>query len=260
MKKILITVVAALVASTFIATNALAISNQYIRKTTPGEKIEKKVEKDIEKAEKPSKERPEFPEKGWHKGPYVAITGGFMQVTNDTHTQTNRKFDGAIDPAFGIAFGWDIADWIGPLMQITYATATSQVGDNTVTYPLENARQHVLDFSIFVRATAPYFTRASWQPNMVKIIPYAKLGGTGHALFVNAPTDANKVGAVGGGVGVGAGCEFFIWKGFFFAIDFTENLIFQKSFYRTINGVNTKVTDGGLKAQAVLLGMLGWHF
>lgn len=222
----------------------------------------------------------EAPEPGWHKGPYLTANVGMMQVTNDTHTVTGRKFDGPIDPAFGLTFGWDIADWIGPMLQINYATTTSEVGDpnnvaapvtyNGITYatgtfPIQNARQHVLDFSLFARATLPYFTKASWQPKKVKIIPYAKLGGTGHALFVNAPSDNNKVGAIGGGPAVGLGCEFFIWKGFMIALDATENFIIQKAFYRNITdagGVSrsTKLTDGGFKAQFELFGMFGWHF
>lgn len=260
MKKILCFALLAVVALAFLAHPALAIDKQYMKSKTPKAEIEAKeavIEKKMEETESP---KPVFPEKGWHKGPYLAATGGFMQMTNDRHIQTGRAFNGSIDPAFGIAFGWDIADWIGPLLQITYATTTSQVGDGTATYPNENARQHALDFSIFARATLPYFTRAGWQPGSVKILPYVKLGGTGHGFFVNAPTDANKVGGFGGGVGIGAGVEFYIWKGLFVAVDFTENLIFQKAYFRTINGVNTKVTDGGFKAQALLLGMLGWHF
>lgn len=216
-------------------------------------------------------ESPKFPDKGWHKGPYVLLHGGMMQVTNDKHIVTDRKFNGSLDPAFGLTFGWDIADWIGPMMQITYATTTSEVGSAVAvakdgvnypagTFPVETARQHVLNFGLYARATLPYFTRANWQPNSVKIIPYAKLGGVGHALFVNAPTDANKTGAVGGGIGFGAGVEMFIWKGLFVGLDVTENVIFQKAFYRTINGANTKVTDGGAKMQFNLLGMVGWHF
>lgn len=223
---------------------------------------------------------PDFPEKGWHKGSYFTANAGMMQVTNDKHIITQRKFDSSIDPAFGITYGFDIADWIGPMLQINYATATSQVGDpnnvntpvtyNGITYsantfPIENARQHVLDFSLFVRATLPYFTRAGWQPGMVKIIPYAKLGGTGQALFVNAPTNANKVGAFGGGPALGLGVEFFIWKGFFIALDATEHLIMQKAFYTNITdaaGVsrNTKVTDGGFRPHFSMAGLLGWHF
>ncbi|MFH1874450.1 MAG: hypothetical protein ABH859_04605 [Pseudomonadota bacterium] len=227
---------------------------------------------------------PDFPEKGWHKGPYLAANVGMVQVTNDRHVVTDRAFDSSIIPSFGITFGWDIADWIGPMLQINYATATSQVGDanggnnNGVpyasnptitfpagTFPVENARQHVLDFGIYAKATLPYFTRASWQPNMVKIIPYLKLGGAFQGIFINAPTDANKGGVIGGGPAIGAGCEFFIWKGLFIAIDATEHLIIQKSFYRNINDIagtaqNVKVTQGGFKPHFALQGLFGWHF
>jgi hypothetical protein len=215
-----------------------------------------------------AKDSPEFPDSGWHKGPYVALHGGMLQLTNDTHTVTQRKFNGTFDPAFGLTFGWDIADWIGPMLQLTYATTTAQVGTATGaagafpagTFPQENARQHALNIGLFARATLPYFTRADWQPNMVKIIPYAKLGGVGHAMFVNAPTNNNKQGAYGGGIGLGAGCEFFIWKGLVLGLDLTENIIFQGSYSRDINGVSTKIIDGGTKFQFQLLGMVGWHF
>lgn len=202
----------------------------------------------------------DFPEKGWHKGPYLAANIGMMQVTNDKHAVTGNKFDGTFDLNFGLTFGWDIADWIGPMLQINFATATGNVGNGTVTYPNESTRQYAMDFSVFAKATLPYFTQAEWQWKNLKILPYAKIGGTGHGMIVNAPTDANKIGAYGGGPAIGLGCEFFIWKGFFFALDFTENLIFQGSYSRTINGVSTKVVDSGFKPQFVMAGLIGWHF
>ena len=214
---------------------------------------------------------PSFPDKGWHKGFYVLATGGMMQMTNDKSMITDRKFNGTFDPAFGLTLGWDIADWIGPMLQLTYATTSSQVGTaNAVTkggttypagtFPVQNARQHALDIGLFCRATLPYFTRADWQPNMVKFIPYAKLGGVGHAMFVNASNNNNKQGAYGGGIGMGGGVEFFIWKGFVVGLDLTENIIFQGSYSRDINGTSTKILDGGTKFQFQLLGMIGWHF
>jgi len=220
---------------------------------------------------------PDFSQPGWHKGPYLAANVGMMQVTNDKHIITNKTFDGPIDPAFGLTFGWDIADWIGPILQINYATATSGVGvagavtHDGVTYdagtfPVQSGvREHALDFTLAARATLPYFINANWQPESVKIIPYAKLGGTGHALFVNASVDANKAGAVGGGPAIGLGCEFFIWKGLFIALDATENLIIQQSFTATLTDSSgtprkTKITEGGFRPQFELVGMFGWHF
>lgn len=215
---------------------------------------------------------PSFPEKGWHKGPYLAANVGMMQLTNDTHVVTNRKFNGTFDPSFGLTFGWDIADWIGPMLQMNFATATDQVGSATAiapypvtTFPIENARQYAVNLGLYCRATLPYFLSADWQGANLKFIPYLKLGGVGHALYVNAPTTNNKVGAYGGGIGFGAGAEFFVWKGIFLALDVTENIIFQKSYYKNINDntgapVNTKIINGGTSAQFNLQGLFGWHF
>jgi hypothetical protein len=261
MKRILVFAVLGAVALLSFASPAFAIDQQYLKKKTATQEVqsqETKIDKEVEQSEKSP--RPEFPEKGWHKGAYIAVHGGMMQVSNDTNIQTNVKFDGMWNPAFGLTFGWDIADWIGPMVQMTYSTKLGTVGNGTANYPIENARQHVLNFSLFARATLPYFTRAKWQPNSVKILPYLKLGGTGHGMFVNAGADGNKVGGYGGGIGIGAGCEFYIWKGLFVAIDLTENLIFQQALYKTVGGVNTKLTDGGFTPQFNLLALLGWHF
>jgi len=210
----------------------------------------------------------EAPETGWRKGFYIQGGAGFLQASNDEHVVTGRKFNGAIDPAFDLTLGWDIADWIGPQVQMTYGTTTGEVGNGGAaigaypagTFPTENARQHIVNFSILAKATLPYFTRASWQKTNFKIVPYAKLGGTGYGMFVNSPTDANKSGAFGGGPAAGVGCDFFVWKGLFVSLDFTEQLIIQKAYYRTIAGINTKVTNGGFKPHAQFLGLVGWHF
>ena len=220
---------------------------------------------------------PQFPDKGWHKGPYVLANVGMMQVTNDKHVITERNFGGTFDPSFGITFGWDIADWIGPMLQINYATSTGSVGTAGAvtkdgftfpagTFPVQSGvREHAVNFSLFAKATHPYFTSASWQPKMVKIIPYVKLGGTGNFVYVNASNDNNKAGAYGGGIGMGGGCEFFIWKGLVVALDVTENLIFQQAYSRTITdstGTPRKMnlTPTGMQPQFNLQGLIGWHF
>lgn len=221
-----------------------------------------------------------WPDKGWHKGPYLTANVGMMQVTNDRHAVTNIKFNGSIDPAFGITFGWDIADWIGPMLQITYATATGQVGDarNNVqrTYngfvapantfaPVQNGRQHVIDLGLFCRATLPYFINAGWQKENFKFIPYAKLGGVGHAQVVYPQNKNNTMAAYGGGIGIGAGVEMFIWKGIYVGLDLTESIIFQGAYKRTINdATNTPVqldlTKSGTSFHFNMLGMFGYHF
>ena len=226
---------------------------------------------------------PQFPDKGWHKGPYLTVNGGMMQSTNDKHAVTNRKFDGTFDPAVGITFGWDIADWIGPMLQMNFGFVKGQVGDSnggnnggvpypaypTITFdpgtfPIQNAWEYVINIGLYCRATLPYFTKASWQGKNVKFIPYLKLGGVGHGLFVNASNNNNKIGAYGGGIGMGAGVELFIWKGLYAGIDVTENIIFQQSLSKTITAAGVpqkvKILKGGTEFQFNLLGMLGWHF
>jgi len=277
MKKHLLVLIAVVVAVAFTSGSAFGLSKEYLKRI---KRPPKSTTSYSSSTPEPQKSNPEFPEKGWHKGAYLAANIGMMQVTNDRHSVYNRKFNGAIDISYGLTFGWDIADWIGPMLQINYATKRSQTGDpnnvnaavtyggNTYsagTFPLENAREHVVDIGLYARVTHPYFMSASWQPKNVKIIPYGKLGGIGHALYVNAPTAANKAGALGGGIGVGAGVEFYIWKGIFFAVDFTEGIIFQKGFKKNITdsgGVprNVHITKSGTIFQFNAQGLIGWHF
>lgn len=286
MKKILWGMAAALVAVTFASAQAFAISKQYRPKGGEVSAPAKAEEAAPEKAPKEKKHKvrvSDFPEKGWHKGPYLTANVGMLQLTNDYHVVTGRPFDGQFNLAYGLTFGWDIADWIGPQMQINFTTKTDQVGDPNggnnngaaypsnpgvtfpaATFPAQNGRQYALDFSLFCKATLPYFTRAEWQPKIVKIIPFAKLGATGHAVFNSAPTTANMAGAFGGGPAIGAGVEFLIWKGFFVALDFTEHLILQKSIRKTITtnagNQNFEITKGGFKPHFTLFGLFGWHF
>ncbi|MBI4211045.1 MAG: outer membrane beta-barrel protein [Deltaproteobacteria bacterium] len=207
-------------------------------------------------------------EEGWHKGFYVQGNIGMTQVNNDTHLVTNVEFAKKTELSYGLTLGWDVNDWIGPFFTAIYSTATSTVGTATgaagafpaATFPSESAREHVADVTLGARATLPYFIDADWQPESIKFIPYAKLGGTAHGLFVNASTDANKVGAFGGGPSLGAGIEAFIWKGLIVSVDFMEHLIFQKEFRRTIAGTDTAVTEGGFKPRFSVQAGLGWHF
>lgn len=222
-----------------------------------------------------------WPDKGWHKGFYLTGNVGMMQVTNDRHAVTRKKFDGPFNPSFGLTLGWDVADWIGPQIQINFATAKAKVGDpaNATavvvypdgfsaaagTFPVQDAREYALNFGLYARATLPYFTRASWQGEKLKFIPYLKLGGVGHALFVNASNNNNKIAAYGGGIGIGAGAEVFIWKGIIFCLDATEHIIFQGSYMKTINDSTdtprrVKFLEGGTKPQFNLTGMFGYHF
>lgn len=216
-----------------------------------------------------------------------------VQTTNDKHAVTGKTCDGPFNPNFGLTFGWDIADWIAPMLQLNFGTASDYAGDwaNSVanpaglplqynlqpghyfkrgTFESEKGRQSAVNIGLYAKATLPYFTRAGWQWKNIKIIPYAKLGAIGSALFIKSPTAANNAGSMGGGPSVGLGCEFFIWKGLFVALDLTESFIFQTHRTKTIsvydNSTNTpvpediNVTNGGMDMQFQLNGIFGWHF
>lgn len=283
MKKILLVVLAVVTAFALASSQAFAISKEYQKKGVKAEQAEKAAEPAKETAPKDKVRISDFPEKGWHKGPYVAANIGLVQVTNDKHIITARPFGNWANMGYGITFGWDITDWIGPMLQMNFSTKTAQVGDSNGgnnggaaypsqpaytfpagTFPVEQARQYQVDFGLYAKATLPYFTHAAWQPGIVKIIPYAKVGAAVNGVFVNAATNADKSGAFGGGPALGVGGELIIWKGIFVALDFTEYLIFQSSISRTITTtagpVSFKLTEGGFKPHFSFMGMFGWHF
>ena len=204
---------------------------------------------------------------GWDKGFYALVNVGTMQLNNDQHVVTNTKFSNDFELSYGLTLGADINMWIRPIFTINYVTATSNVGTangaagafGAGTFPSESARQHALDISIGNRFTLPKIVKSQEGKN-VRFLPYLKVAGTAHALFVNAPTDNNKVGAFGGGPSIGLGTSIFLWKGFVINIDVTEHLIIQKAYKTDIAGTNTKVTQGGFKPRFTALLGLGWHF
>lgn len=200
---------------------------------------------------------PSFPDKGWHTGPYLAVTGGMMQATDDTNVVTNRKFNGSFIPSVGLTFGWDFTDWIGIMLQGNFGFASDQVGNGSADYPSENGDEYALNATLAAR----YIFLTNWegQPSSVRILPYVKLGGTGRALYVHA-SGGNQIGAYGGGVATGAGVEFLVIDRIFLALDMTENLMFMQDYSKTVGGVTTQIIKGGFKPQFQLLGMVGYHF
>lgn len=202
--------------------------------------------------------KPSYPNKGWHKGPYAVAMGGISQVSNDKNVDIDKPFAGFFSPSVGLMLGWDIADWIGPQFYTRYSFATDTVGNGTAVHPSEHGREHVLNISLLAR-----FTLAGYAPltdGTVKILPYVKIGGSAHGLYVNASTDANKVGSWGYGPAIGAGIEMLLVKHLWLGLDIQEDLLFLQSAYKTISGIRTKVLDGGFKGQFSVMGTLGWHY
>lgn len=184
-----------------------------------------------------------------HKGFYIYGMGGFMDASHDTNVRTNQSFGSAVIPGFGLTSGYNFTDWIAAELQIAYGTATG-------TTPSGNGREHLLN----IRLNAKYsfltkkYAGADW-----KILPYVKAGGVAHGLFVNAPNTNDKVGAFGGGVGLGGGLEV-NYKALYLGLDLSNDLIFLSEQRRTIAGVDTLITAGGFDYQISLMAAVGVHF
>jgi hypothetical protein len=188
-----------------------------------------------------------------HKGSYLYLMGGFMRASHDTNlrTATPQTFGSALVPAFGLTYGHNITDWIAPEIQFSYGTATGQT-------PSGSSREHLL--TIRLNAKYSFLTNSGFNKNGgLKIYPYAKVGGLAHALYVNAPNTNDKVGAYGGGVGLGGGVEF-NYKVLYFGVDVSNDLVFLQEQRRTILGTDTIITNGGFSYQPSVMGAVGVHF
>ncbi len=186
-----------------------------------------------------------------HTGSYLYAMGGFSTVTHDTNARTNLKFGGAIIPSFGLTYGYNITDWIAPEIQFSYATGTG----NT---PSGRSREHVLN----VRINAKYSfltNQAMNQSGNWRYYPYVKAGGVVHGLFVNAQNDNDKIGAYGGGVGLGGGLEI-NYKALYLGLDISNDLLFLQGQTKTIGGVQTTILDGGFAYMFTFAGAIGVHF
>lgn len=185
-----------------------------------------------------------------HTGSYIYVMGGLMNPAHDTNIRTNLKFGSNFAPGFGLTYGHNITDWIAPEIQFAYSTSRG----NT---PGGRAREHMLN--IRLNAKYSFLTSQAMNQSGWKILPYAKAGGVVHALFVNAPVDDDKVGAYGGGFGLGAGLEV-NYGVLYLGLDISNDLLFLQATHKTIAGVRTKIINGGFDYQLSVMGAVGVHF
>ncbi len=182
-----------------------------------------------------------------HTGSYFYLMGGFMNLDNDTNIRANTAFGGSIDPAFGFTYGHNITDWIAPELQFSYSTSTGNTPSGT-------GREHALTARLNAKysfLTGSQAAKAGW-----KIMPYAKAGGIAHALFVNAPTSTDSIGAWGYGFGVGGGLE--VNRGILYlGVDVSNDFIFLQD---DTDSSGVPILDGGLDYQISVMGCAGIHF
>jgi len=153
-----------------------------------------------------------------HTGSYVYGMGGFVTLSHDTNDRTGLKFGSDIEAGYGFTYGHNITDWIAPELQFSYSTSTGAT-------PSGQGREHALTTRL--NAKVSFLTRSDWNKNRTwKFYPYAKAGGLAHALFVNAPNDDDKMGAWGGGIGIGGGLEV-LYKALYLGLDLSNDMVFS---------------------------------
>jgi len=185
-----------------------------------------------------------------HTGTYLYAMGGFMTLNNDTNAQSGLKFGNNIEPAFGLTVGYNITDWIAPEIQIAYSTSTGTTASGS-------AREHAV--TIRLNGKYSFLTNLEFNQQGWKFFPYVKLGGVGHGLFVNAPAPVDKIGAYGGGVGIGAGLEI-NWKYLYLGLDVSNDLLWLGKQTETVSGVSVVIINGGFDYQISVMGAVGTHF
>lgn len=186
-----------------------------------------------------------------HTGSYIYAMGGIQRVSQDTNARTGLTFGNGIEAGMGLTYGYNITDWIAPELQFSYVTATG-------TTPSGSAREHVL--TVRLNAKYSFLTGAGFnQDRTVKIYPYVKAGGLVHGLYVNAPNANDKIGAWGGGFGVGGGLEVNI-KALYLGLDVSNDFVFLRDQFKTIAGTRTQILNGGFSYQYAVMGAVGVHF
>lgn len=186
-----------------------------------------------------------------HTGSYIYGMFGFIRSANDTNARTGTVFANSIEMNYGITYGHNVTDWIAPEIQFAYFTKQG----NT---PSGAGREHALQ--VRLNAKYSFLTNAAFnQERAWKIYPYAKAGGVAHGLFVNAPNNDDKVGAYGGGFGIGGGLEV-NYKALYLGIDISNDFLFLKETRRVIDGVNEIITAGGFEYMPSVQAAVGVHF
>jgi hypothetical protein len=186
-----------------------------------------------------------------HKGSYFYLMGGFMDASHDTNVRTGQGFGNDLVPGFGFTYGHNISNAIAPEIQFAYATANGST-------PSGSSREHLLN--VRLNAKYSFLTKAAFNQDAGwKLYPYAKAGGVAHAMYINAPNANDKVGAYGGGFGVGGGLEA-NYKALYLGLDISNDFLFLQAEKNTIAGVETEITNGGFDYQIAVMGAVGVHF
>ncbi|MBI5298938.1 MAG: outer membrane beta-barrel protein [Deltaproteobacteria bacterium] len=187
-------------------------------------------------------------EKGWHKGAYTLLGVGFLNVDKDVNVVTGQSFGSDIIPAYGLTTGWNFLDHWATELQMRYGTEK-----------VNGRREHAVNINFNGKYSFILDALTKWK--IVRFLPYVKIGaGVFGAAVPNLSAGNDRLGVWGPTFDLGGGMEILIHKFLYVGLDFTQDFAFLQEKFNTINGVRTKILNGGFDPQSSLFGYVGVHF
>lgn len=183
-------------------------------------------------------------EKGWHKGTYVLLGLGFLNVDKDTNVNTNQAFGSNIILGTGLTFGWNFLDNWAAELQMRYGTEVAS-----------GQREHAANINI--NAKYSLILDSLTRMENLRFLPYAKVGGGIFGAAVPDITAGNdRLGVFGPTFDFGVGMEMLFYKLWYFAVDFTQDFAFLQD--KSKGG--QKILNGGFDPQSSVYAYVGIHF
>ena len=186
---------------------------------------------------------------GFHEGPYFMLHGGLLNFSADNNVRTSTKVGRDFEPSVGFNFGWNLKDWIGPELEVRYAT--NKNGGN---------REHIVNVNI--NAVYSFIIDQLGISKNSAVIPFIQ---TGPAIQLAAvPGDVlstdNTMAVWGAGFGVGAGVKILFKRYGYAGILGQSDFIHLPNKYQNIGGSMVKVMNGGWEPEVGVSLMAGVHF
>lgn len=185
------------------------------------------------------------PEKGWHRGNYLLVGLGSMNVDEDTNVLTNRVFGNSNILGYGLTYGWNFLDFLAAELQLRYGTDSAN-----------NQKEHAanIDFLLKYSLILDVLTRNE----VARFLPFVKAGAGIFGAAVPDTSAGNDRFGVFGPAGIfGTGMEVLIAKLFYAGVDFNMHLV---NLQEKRNSNNVRILAGGFDPQYSVFGYFGVHF
>lgn len=184
-------------------------------------------------------------EKGWHKGIYILVGGGFMNVDEDTNVVNSQAFGSDNIPSYGFTIGHNFLDFLA--LELSTRYGAEKIGTR---------REHAANIDLNVKYS--FILDALTRMKSARFLPYVKLGGGAFgATLPDTSAGNDRFGVWGPSMALGGGMEILLAKYFYAGVDFTSNLVWLQE---KTNNSGKKILNGGFDPQYSAFGYLGIHF